>query len=68
MQTVELRIGGMTCQGCVRGVKNAISGVQGVTGVEVDLANKSATIEFDETVVAVDVIMSAITEAGYEVL
>ena len=37
-------IGGMSCGGCVAGVKQKLSAVAGVTSVAVDLGNKQAEI------------------------
>jgi len=37
-------IGGMTCGGCVSGVKQKLSSVPGVTTVTVDLGKKQAEI------------------------
>ena len=37
-------IGGMSCNGCVSGVKQKLSGVVGVTSVTVDLGNKRAEV------------------------
>ncbi len=37
-------IGGMSCGGCVSGVKQKLSSVTGVTSVTVDLGNKRAEV------------------------
>ena len=49
MRTVY-EIDGMTCQGCVGRVREALSHVEGVQTVEVDLQDKSATIVSDSSV------------------
>ena len=61
-----LTIEGMMCQHCVRHVTNALQNVPGVTAVTVDLDKKTAVVEFSE-VVADEALISAVTEAGYEV-
>lgn len=61
-----LTIEGMMCQHCVRHVTNALQGVNGVTAVTVDLDKKTAVVEFSETVEN-EALISAVTEAGYEV-
>ena len=61
-----LTIEGMMCQHCVRHVTNALQGVNGVTTVTVDLDKKTAVVEFSEAV-ADETLISAVTEAGYEV-
>ena len=37
METVELKVEGMDCQGCVKSVSRMLSGVAGVQQVEVSL-------------------------------
>ncbi len=58
-------IEGMNCQHCVMAVKGALSELEGVSSVNVDLAGKKAEIE----AVNVDnsAIEEAIKEAGFEV-
>ena len=62
----RLSIEGMSCGNCVKHVTTALSGVQGVTSVKVDLATKSAVIEggaLDD-----NLLKSAVAEAGYDVV
>ena len=61
-----LKIEGMMCQHCVAHVTNALSGVQGVSKVEVNLKKKTAVVELAEAV-ADETLISAVTQAGYEV-
>ena len=61
-----LKIEGMMCQHCVAHVTKALQGVSGVDEVEVNLKKKSATVSFLQAVSDEEMI-SAITEAGYEV-
>lgn len=61
-----LKIEGMMCQHCVAHVTKALSGVLGVSKVDVNLKKKTATVEFTEEV-ANETLISAVTEAGYEV-
>lgn len=57
----------MTCQNCVRHVKEAISEVSGVKSVEVSLENASAKISSD---IDLDrgALKTAVQEAGYSIL
>lgn len=59
------RVRGMTCDHCVLSVREEVSEVDGVTGVDVDLASSRMVVRgqgfSDETVAA------AVLEAGYEV-
>lgn len=57
---------GMSCQHCVKAVKNALSEVQGVKSVEVDLAAKKVEVEGDN--LQEQQLKDAIQDAGYEVI
>ncbi|MBU3966109.1 MAG: heavy metal translocating P-type ATPase [Euryarchaeota archaeon] len=57
---------GMTCMHCHKRVTDAISKVNGVKSVEVSLENKSATVEFDDSVTNLNAIKQAVTDAGYD--
>ena len=61
-----LTIEGMMCQHCVAHVTKALQGVNGVTAVEVNLEKKTAVVGISEAV-ADETLISAVTEAGYEV-
>jgi copper chaperone len=65
MNELELKIHGMTCDGCVRSVRNALSKLQ---GVEVDdVAVGSARVRFDTAQVAATAIAAAVERAGFDV-
>lgn len=56
----------MTCDHCVRSVREEVSRVAGVTGVDVDLASGRLSVE-TEGPLDDAAIRAAVTEAGYEV-
>ncbi len=58
-------VAGMTCGGCASTVKNHLSGVAGVTGVEVDVAGGAVTVTSDTPVAGTDV-RAAVEKAGYQ--
>ncbi|HOW57499.1 MAG TPA: cation transporter, partial [Smithellaceae bacterium] len=60
------KIKGMSCQHCVMAVTKALSAVDGIKDVKVDLKNAQATYE-ETKPVAAEVIAGAIKKAGYEV-
>ncbi len=62
---VELKVDGMTCQGCVRSVTRKLSGVAGVSAVSVDLAAGSATVGYDESAAKVDDLIAAVEQIGF---
>lgn len=57
-------VDGMMCQNCVRHVKNALEGVDGVISANVDLNSKSAEIEMSQEI-ADEVLFNAVKEEGY---
>lgn len=62
-----LKVKGMSCQHCVMSVKKALSQLEGVQNVEVDL--QKGEVRFDNTkTVAPGRIEKAIEEAGYQVV
>lgn len=65
METTTVTVVGMTCDHCVRSVSTEIGGVDGVTGVDVDLASGRVTIRSDQPVDPAAV-AAAVDEAGYE--
>ena len=64
--TKTIKIEGMMCQHCVAHVTKALSGVEGVSAVDVNLKKKTATVTLEKEVLN-DVLIAAVTEAGYEV-
>lgn len=57
-------VDGMMCQNCVRHVKNALEGVDGVVSANVNLDSKSAEIEMNREI-ADEVLLNAVKEEGY---
>jgi len=62
-----LKVKGMSCQHCVMSVTKALTQLEGIKNVQVDLAK--GEVRFDNTEsVASDRIQKAIADAGYEVV
>lgn len=57
---------GMTCGHCVQSVTEEINEINGVTGVEVDLASGRVTVTSEQQL-ADDDVHAAVEEAGYQV-
>ena len=68
METRTLKIGGMTCGGCVASVQRVLRGLDGVQRAEVSLASNEATVEYEPSRVTPDDLKVAVEDAGYEVL
>jgi copper chaperone len=66
METVSLKVGGMTCQGCVRSVTKVLEGMPGVQQVQVSLEHGQATVRFDPGAVSPARLTQAVNDAGYE--
>ncbi|MGW4060830.1 heavy-metal-associated domain-containing protein [Amycolatopsis sp. NPDC004747] len=58
-------VAGMTCEHCVRSVTEEIGGIDGVTGVVVDLPTGKVTVRSSTELDVADV-RGAVKEAGYE--
>lgn len=63
-ETVELRVGGMTCGNCVAHVKDALEGVVGVREAFVDLEHGTARVTATPGTLREDLV-EAVREAGY---
>ncbi|MDR1914724.1 MAG: copper ion binding protein [Clostridiales bacterium] len=62
-----ISVDGMSCDHCVKTVKTAVGGLDGVKNVKVDLKGKSVTVSHNPELASLESIKNAITEAGYEV-
>lgn len=63
----ELKIEGMMCQHCQKHVHEALSKMEGVTSVDVNLEKKTATVE-STAAISRDAFKAVIEEAGYELV
>ena len=62
-----LKVKGMSCQHCVMSVTKALTQLEGIKNVQVDLVKRE--VQFDNTKeVPSNRIEKAITDAGYEVI
>ena len=65
-KTRVINVEGMTCGGCVKSVDSAVSQLQGVQSVDVDLEGNKASVTYDASTVAVEAIVEAIEDAGFD--
>ncbi len=65
-QTRIIQIDGMTCGGCVASVHTATADIDGIDTITVDLADKLATVTFDDSKTSIESIASAIDDAGFD--
>jgi copper chaperone len=63
--TAELKVSGMTCNGCVNTVRKALEGVPGVQSADVDLAAGKAQVTYDPARTSTEAMVTAVGAAGY---
>lgn len=61
----EFKVDGMTCQGCVKSVTNAIKALDEKASVTIDLGSKSVKVESDKSSIE---IRNSIEDAGYDII
>ena len=66
MKTV-LKIDGMSCDHCVKHVKEALEGTAGVKSAKVNLKKGNAEVEHGDGA-SLEAMKAAVEEAGYEVI
>jgi copper chaperone CopZ len=66
MKTVTYKIPNISCGHCVHTIQSEVSELAGVKSVVADMANKQATISFDEPA-SEDKIKSLLAEINYPV-
>ncbi|UQZ85885.1 Copper chaperone CopZ [Paenibacillus konkukensis] len=66
MQTIVLKVEGMSCGHCVNSIEGALKriGAQG----KVDLGAKSVSVQFEEAKLTAQAIKETIEEQGYDVV
>lgn len=68
MDNCVIKIGGMSCQGCVRNITGVLQAVPGVEQVSVSLEEGIATVAYDSAKANQSQFKSAIEDAGFDVL
>ncbi len=68
METTHLKIGAMTCMGCVNSVTRVLKNTPGVASAQVTLTPGQAQVQFEPSLTSVDKLKAAIIDAGYDVL
>ena len=66
MDTVELKVEGMDCEGCVKSVTRMLSAVPGVSSVDVSLAQARARLIYDPAKAGLADVKRAVERAGYK--
>ncbi len=63
---VEMKVEGMTCEGCAAKVKTCLEKVEGVKSAEVSLEKKLAVVTFDNGKTNEEALKAAVTSAGFK--
>ncbi|MFZ5641025.1 MAG: copper chaperone CopZ [Bacillota bacterium] len=67
-KTAVLNVEGMSCGHCKAAVEKAVSALEGVSKVDVDLAGKKVSVTYDTGKTDEDAIKKAISGQGYDVV
>lgn len=68
MDKTVLNVEGMSCSHCENAIKKAVSALNGVDSVSVDLNAKTVTVEYNAANITLDAIKEVIEEQGYDVI
>ncbi|MBL8430106.1 MAG: heavy-metal-associated domain-containing protein [Dechloromonas sp.] len=66
MENTIIKVGGMSCQGCVKNISGVLGGMTGVASAEVSLEAGEAKVAFDPLAVSRDALVGAIEDAGFD--
>ncbi|MBK7463571.1 MAG: heavy-metal-associated domain-containing protein [Betaproteobacteria bacterium] len=66
MENTVIKVGGMSCQGCVKNITDVLNGMSGVASAEVSLDAGEAKLAFDPQLVSREALLSAIEDAGFD--
>lgn len=66
LETTTITTSSIMCGMCVSTIEKAVSGVDGVESVEVNLQEKSTTVKFDKAKLDIAALEKTISEVGYD--
>jgi len=66
VENTLIKIGGMSCQGCVKNITGVLTGLAGVASAEVSLEAAEAKVAFDPAAVSREALLGAIEDAGFD--
>ena len=68
MENVVIKVGGMSCGGCVKNVTSVLTALPGVSEAEVSLEAGEARVAYDPARVDHEALRQAIENAGFDAL
>ncbi|MFZ2266793.1 MAG: heavy metal-associated domain-containing protein [Azonexus sp.] len=66
MENTLIKVGGMSCQGCVKNITGVLSALPGVASAEVSLEAAEAKVAYDPQAVSRADLLGAIEDAGFD--
>ncbi len=66
MENTSIKIGGMSCEGCVKNITGVLMALDGVAAADVSLAAGAASVSFDPEKIARPALLDAIEDAGFD--
>ena len=66
LKKAKIKIGGMSCQHCVKTVTDVMMGIDGVSQVKVNLKKGEARLKFERDRLDLESLETAIVTAGFE--
>lgn len=66
MENTVIKVGGMSCQGCVKNITDVLSSLAGVSSAVVSLNAGEAKLVYDPQQVSREVLLTAIEDAGFD--
>ncbi len=68
IQTVNLKIKGMTCASCEEHINHSVNQLNGILNVKSSYENENTEIEFDNSKTTIEEIEKAVNSTGYSVI
>jgi len=66
MENTVIKVGGMSCQGCVKNISGVLGALAGVASAEVSLEAGEARVVYDAQAVSREALVGAIEDAGFD--
>jgi copper chaperone len=66
MENTVIKVGGMSCQGCVKNIGGVLNALSGVSSAEVSLEAGEACVAFDPQTISRAALLEAIEDAGFD--
>lgn len=66
MEQILLKVGGMSCGGCVKSVTGVLLALPGVAKAEVSLEKGEAAVDYDPALIGREQMAAAVADAGFD--